>query len=268
MTTRHVYDRQAETYDTTRGASPSALGPLREALAGAPGRALLDIGGGTGNYARALREEGWDPLVIDVNVAMLARARAKGLRTLHADATALPLPDESADAAMLVSMLHHVPDWRAALHEAQRVLRPGGRLALMGWTREHMEHVTWLRDYFPSMDYWLTLDHPSLAELETELPGARLLQVEFKDLKDGSLSALQRQPGLMLDPAWRSQTSYFEKLELRFPEELAAGLARLRTDLDAGENPDARVAAARAEWGDAVVLAWIKPKTPEGVVHG
>ena len=69
MSTRHVYDRQAESYDTTRGASPSVLGPLRDALAGAPGRELVDIGGGTGNYAQALREDGWDPVVIDINSA-------------------------------------------------------------------------------------------------------------------------------------------------------------------------------------------------------
>jgi ubiquinone/menaquinone biosynthesis C-methylase UbiE len=125
--TRHVYDRQAETYDCTRGASPSVLGPLEEALRGAPGRRLLDIGGGTGNYAQALRRQGWDPLVVDLNGPMLARARSKGLRTLQADAVALPLSNGSADAAMLVSMLHHVPDWRGALREARRVVRPGGR---------------------------------------------------------------------------------------------------------------------------------------------
>lgn len=259
MTTRHVYDRQAESYDTTRGASPSVLGPLREALEGAPGRELVDIGGGTGNYARALREDGWNPLVVDFNAAMLARAEAKGLRTLRADAAALPLPEESADAAMLVSMLHHVPDWRAALREARRILRRGGRLALMGWSREHMERVTWVRDYFPSMNYWLELDHPSLAQLEGELPGARLLPVEFDDLADASLSALQRRPELVLEPRWHRQTSYFERLEQRFPAELQTGMDQLRRDLAAGENPDARVAAARAEFGDAAVLAWVKP---------
>lgn len=259
MTTRHVYDRQAERYDKTRGASPSVLDPLRDALAGAPGRELVDIGGGTGNYAQALREDGWDPLVVDLNAAMLEHAQAKGLRTLQADAAALPLPDEGADAAMLVAMLHHVPDWRAALREARRILRHGGRLALMGWTREHMERVTWVREYFPSMNDWLALDHPSLAELEGELPGARVLRVEFEDLMDASLSALQRRPELVLDPCWHRQTSYFEKLEQRFPAELQTGLARLRRDLDAGENPDARVAAARAAFGDAVVLAWVKP---------
>ncbi len=147
VVTRHVYDRQAETHDTTRGASPSVLRPLQAALEAAPGRELLDIGGGTGNYAVALRARGWDPLVIDLNRTMLARAKDKGLRTPQADATALPLRDQSADAGMLVSMLHHAPDWRTALREARRVLRAGGRLALMGWTREHMEHVTWMRDY-------------------------------------------------------------------------------------------------------------------------
>ena len=52
------------------------LGPLREALEGAPGRRLADIGGGTGNYSRALRDEGWEPVVVDREPAMLARAAA------------------------------------------------------------------------------------------------------------------------------------------------------------------------------------------------
>ena len=258
MPTRHVYDRQAETYDSTRGASPSVLGPLEEALSGAPGRELLDVGGGTGNYSLALQSRGWNPLVADLNPAMLARAAAKGLRTLQADAAELPVADETMDAVMLVSMLHHVPDWRRALREARRVLRSGGRLALMGWTREHMERVTWLREYFPSMNDELTLDHPTLAELERELPGARLMRVDFEDLDDASLAALQRRPQLLLDPGWRRQTSYFEKLESRFPDDLESGLTRLRADLEAGQDPQERVAVAREEWGDAAVLAWAK----------
>src|SRR3954469_24330886 len=80
------YSNQARTYDETRAASPSVLGPLREALGGAPGLRLADIGGGTGNYARALRDDGWNPVVIDREPAMLARAAAKGLETLAGDA--------------------------------------------------------------------------------------------------------------------------------------------------------------------------------------
>src|SRR6185503_20169075 len=142
------YTRQAQTYDETRAASPSVLGPLREALEGAPGRRLVDIGGGTGNYARALRDDGWDPVVVDREPAMLARAAAKGLETVQADAQRLPLGDAEFDAVMLVSMLHHVEDPAAALAEAQRVLRPGGRLAVMAFTFEDLEDQ-WYLDYFP-----------------------------------------------------------------------------------------------------------------------
>src|SRR3954471_22436445 len=133
------YSNQARTYDETRAASPSVLGPLREALEGAPGRRLADIGGGTGNYSRALRDDdGWDPVVLDREPGMLARAAAKGLETIEADAQRLPLADASVDAAMLVSMLHHVEHPEVALAEARRILRPGGRLALMVFTREDL----------------------------------------------------------------------------------------------------------------------------------
>ncbi len=52
------YDAWAKTYDETRGTSPSVLGPIAEALGKPAGRSLLDIGGGTGNFARLLAEAG------------------------------------------------------------------------------------------------------------------------------------------------------------------------------------------------------------------
>jgi ubiquinone/menaquinone biosynthesis C-methylase UbiE len=102
----------------------------RAALAGATGRRLADIGGGTGNYALALARDGWDPVVIDRSPEMLARATEKGLATITADARALPVDDEAFDAVMLISMLHHVDDPAVVLAEARRILRRGGRLAL------------------------------------------------------------------------------------------------------------------------------------------
>src|SRR5690348_17873594 len=47
------------------------------------------------------------------------------IQVLEGDATALPLPDESADAAWLSVVIHHIPDLGVAAHEIRRVLRPG-----------------------------------------------------------------------------------------------------------------------------------------------
>ncbi|MCW2966722.1 MAG: Methyltransferase type 11 [Solirubrobacteraceae bacterium] len=258
MSTRHEYSRQALTYDTTRAASPSVLAPLLEALGPVRGR-LLDVGGGTGNYAAALRERGFDPTVVDLNEGMLERAAQKGLPTAVGDATALPFADASFDAVMLVSMLHHVPEWRDALAEARRVVVPGGPVVVMGFAREHIERATWLRDYFPSTERWMTEQHVSLAELRQELPGARATPVRFEDIDDMSVAALQRRPELLLDEDLRRQTSFFERLSDTAPDELREGTERLRADLSAGVDPREWTEAAREELGDAFVLGWTRP---------
>jgi ubiquinone/menaquinone biosynthesis C-methylase UbiE len=240
------YSQQAKTYDQTRSASPSVLGPLREALDGAPGRGLLDVGGGTGNYAAALREEGWEPVVSDRSPDMLARAAAKGLQTVEADAQALPFDDGSFDAVMCVCMLHHVDHPARALAEQRRVLRPGGRGALMAFAREDIADA-WYMDYFPSTRAWMDASHPPLAELVAPLPGARRIEVVLREL-DGSLASLTSFPEKVLDEGWRRQTSYFERLERDHPDELATGLARLRADIASGNPPQGL--------GRATVLAW------------
>jgi demethylmenaquinone methyltransferase/2-methoxy-6-polyprenyl-1,4-benzoquinol methylase len=256
MPSRHDYSRQAETYDETRSASPSVLAVLRQALDGAPRPRLLDVGGGTGNYALALAGDGWEPLVADLSAPMLERAAAKGLDTVQADATALPFEDSSFDAVTMISMIHHVTDQAAAVREAQRVLRPGGRLVLKGWMREHIEEVGWMLEYFPSTRSWMIDQHPPYAFFEDLLPGARALPVFFEDHEDGSIGALQRRPELILDPELRRQTSFFERLARDHPAELESGLERLEDDIASGHSRDE---SARERYGDLTVLAWAKP---------
>ncbi len=250
------YSRQARAYDSTRGASPSVLAPLRRALVGAGGRELVDIGGGTGNYALALAHEGWQPTVVDRSAQMLAQASAKGLETVRANATRLPFTDASFDAAMLVSMLHHLDDPAHALAEAKRVLRPGGRLAVMLFTREDIADA-WCLDYFPSSRPWMRETHMPLAELFAELPNARRVPVVYEDLQDGSMAAMLAHPELILDPARRAQTSFFERMQRDHADELAAGLDRLRRELraDGGSAP--------TQAGHASVVAWVKPAAAE-----
>lgn len=251
----------AASYDETRAASPSVLGPLRACLANAPGRRLADIGGGTGNYAAALRDlDGFEPLVVDLSDAMLAEAAGKGLDTLVADAQQLPLPDASFDAVTMISMLHHVADWRGAMAEARRVLRPAGRLGHKGFARDHAD-VFWPLRYFPSSHEWFDRTHPSIDEVLGELPGAEVTPVHFGDFADASLAALSRDPPGVLDAGRRGRTSFFGRLRTDSPRELESGLAALERDLAAGARPDLEpaVTEARERVGDAVIVCWTKP---------
>lgn len=243
------YSQQAATYDQTRAASRPVLAALKVALAGAPGDRLADIGGGTGNYALALEHDGWRPVVIDRSPEMLAFAAQKGLATLDAAAEQLPVADESFDAAMLVSMLHHVADPSAALSEARRILRPEGRLAVMVFAREDIQDL-WFSDYFPSTRAWMQASHLRIAELLAMLPGARRHEIVLDDLKDASLAALAAYPEKVLEQGWRAQTSYFERLQRDNPAELDAGLRQLASDVAAGR--------ATRHPGHASILAWNK----------
>lgn len=243
------YSRQAEHYDDTRAASPSVLRRVREALEGAPGRRLADIGGGTGNYALALEREGWEPVVVDRSPGMLARAAAKGLETIEADAQRLPFEDASFDAVTMISMLHHVADRRAALAEARRILRPRGRLVIVGFTGEDAASL-WIVDYFPASRPWMDATHPPRAMFVEELPEAVLAEFAFEDMDDGSLAALSAEPERVIEAAEAGATSYFERMHRDHPDELRAGLARLRDDVAAGRAP------RRA--GTATLLGWTK----------
>lgn len=61
------------------------------------------------------------------------------------DATALPLDDGSADAVFDFAIIHHVPDWRSAVSEVHRVLRPGGRCYFDEVTRKALDRPTYRR---------------------------------------------------------------------------------------------------------------------------
>lgn len=102
------------------------------------GGVALDVGSGPGTITASLaRAAGPDGLAlgIDISEPMLARAvRAESgpqVGFLHADAQRLPLRDDTVDAVVSFAVLQLVPDPVAALSEIARVLRPGGRLAMM-----------------------------------------------------------------------------------------------------------------------------------------
>lgn len=141
-----AFDRLARLYDL---AMPSAdRGVLERGLSAAERdvERVLDVGGGSGRAARALREPpderkgdkgprppgatGREFVVVDAAPGMLSVARRHGLRAVCGDAGRLPFRDASVDAVVIVDALHHFPDRRAAVADAAAVLRPGGVLVV------------------------------------------------------------------------------------------------------------------------------------------
>jgi len=103
-----------------------------------PGGTALDIGSGPGNVTASLARAagpGGLALGVDISEPMLARAvRAESgpqVGFIRADAQRLPLRDNTVDAVISLAVLQLIPDPSAALAEMARVLRPGGRLAIM-----------------------------------------------------------------------------------------------------------------------------------------
>jgi arsenite methyltransferase len=103
-----------------------------------PGGIALDVGSGPGTVTASLaRAAGPDGLAlgVDISEAMLTRAvrneAGPQVGFLRADAQRLPLRDNTVDAVVSMAVLQLVPNPAAALAEIARVLRPGGRLAIM-----------------------------------------------------------------------------------------------------------------------------------------
>ena len=124
-------DQTAAAFKAVREVPRDGLSEWREAvrrhLRPSPGMTLVDVGAGTGAFAAAFND--WfDVRVVAVEPSAAMRdqiPRTPAIRVLQGDAGALPLPDESADAAWLSLVVQHIPDLGAAAQEIRRVLRPG-----------------------------------------------------------------------------------------------------------------------------------------------
>lgn len=92
---------------------------------------LLDVGGGTGRVANALREHAREVVLADPSRGMLRFAASRpDLQPAAAISEHLPFPNESFERVIMVDALHHVFNQAQTAREMWRVLKPGGRIVI------------------------------------------------------------------------------------------------------------------------------------------
>jgi demethylmenaquinone methyltransferase / 2-methoxy-6-polyprenyl-1,4-benzoquinol methylase len=222
---RSIFERVASRYDLMNDLMSGGIHRLWKAEMVASikphsGQRLIDVAGGTGDVAlRALPRLVPDPgvpaeggaVVCDVNEGMLEVGRARaldqgilfGIEWLAADAEQLPLASRSFDLYTIAFGLRNVTHVEAALAEARRVLKPGGRFMCLEFTPEITPLLQPLYDLYsfhvvPLLGQIVTGDRdaytylvesirgfPRQGELAEMIAGAGLEQVRYRNLTGG-----------------------------------------------------------------------------------
>jgi len=148
---RGVFDSVASRYDLMNDLMSGGVHRLWkrytiELSAARPGQTILDIAGGTGDlaarFSRLVGPEG-QVILADINAAMLEVGRDRlidkgatgNIEVVQADAQALPFNDNSVDCITIAFGLRNVTDKALALRSMLRVLRPGGRLLVLEFSK-------------------------------------------------------------------------------------------------------------------------------------
>jgi demethylmenaquinone methyltransferase/2-methoxy-6-polyprenyl-1,4-benzoquinol methylase len=135
---QRMFDRIAPVYDAMNRVMTGGLDRRWRRItveqAVREGDRVLDACCGTGDLALAARAQGAAEVAgLDFSAKMLERARAKSsdIEWVQGDVLALPFEDASFDSATVGFGIRNVDDLEAGLRELRRVLRPGGRLAIL-----------------------------------------------------------------------------------------------------------------------------------------
>jgi SAM-dependent methyltransferase len=224
MSSPQLYDTIGATYTVTRRTEPRIAARVWAALGDA--RTVLNVGAGTGSY----EPSGRDVTAVEPSALMRAQRPVGAAPCVAAAAESLPFEDQSFDAAMAFSTVHHWQDPIAGLLEMRRVAR---RVVVFthdssgtGWRRRF-----WLtRDYLPEVAE-LVAGRPSLTEMAGAI-GARAEPVLIPwDCADGFFEAYWRRPEAYLDEGVRRGVSVWARVG---PEAEQRAVHSLRNDLASG----------------------------------
>lgn len=166
---RSYWDRRSQTYDLTGYKSKNVVKEFWKAMINDAIRTdrnlnILDVGTGTGFLALIFAEMGHNVTGIDISRHMLEKSRnnADKLRLnvdfMHGDAENLPFDDDTFDIVVNRYLLWTMPNPELAIDEWSRVVKSGGKLALIDgmWHDHTMTMNVRLRRFFNKMRTFIT----------------------------------------------------------------------------------------------------------------
>jgi SAM-dependent methyltransferase len=205
----------------TRRTEPRIAARVWAALGDA--RTVLNVGAGTGSY----EPPGRDVTAVEPSALMRAQRPTGAAPCVAAVAESLPFEDQSFDAAMAFSTVHHWRDPIAGLREMRRVAR---RVVVFTYDASDPDRFWLTRDYLPEFAD-LLVGRPSVTELASVI-GARMEPVLIPwDCADGFFEAYWRRPEAYLDDHVRRGVSVWTRVG---PETEQRAVHSLRDDLVSG----------------------------------
>ena len=223
-----AYDALAASYARHRQVHPGVLDELCQAVN--QESQVLEVGCGTGNYVLALQSlVGCACWGIDPSEEMLAQARARStaVQFQRGQAERLEFETGSLDVVFTVDVIHHVGDRPAYLQEAERVLRPRGRICTATDSEWVIRHRRPLAAYFPATIEVELARYPRIADLR-----AMMEQAGFGEIDEHMVDL----PYLLTDiQAYRDKA--FSTLHLIPEQAFQRGIERMERDLSHGPIP-------------------------------
>jgi ubiquinone/menaquinone biosynthesis C-methylase UbiE len=231
-----LYNAIGNNYSQTRKSDPRITAALLEILNVAPPATIVDIGAGTGSYALELAKQGYQVFAVEPSTTMQNQSTFHPLiQWFEGFAENLPLPDQSADAAIIMLAFHHFQNYQKALEEAYRVAG-GGQLVVLTYDPDCISRF-WSTRYFPGLISDVQSTFLPIAELTSAIEtitNASVKVIPFPlphDLIDAFAAVGWARPELYLDSRIRNGISTFAKLD---QVALNDGLSRLQQDIETG----------------------------------
>ncbi|MEM1394763.1 MAG: class I SAM-dependent methyltransferase [Cyanobacteria bacterium P01_H01_bin.150] len=231
-----LYDKIGKTYSKTRQRDPRIAGKLLELLQSSQASTIVDIGAGTGSYAFFLAEYGYEVLAVEPSATMRNQAISHpAIEWIDGHAENLPLPNQAAEAAIIMLAFHHFQDYQQALREVHRVV--GNGQIIMFTYDPAMISGFWLTKYFPALIKDVESSFISISDLSDEICSIRgnsVKVIPFRlphNLSDSFAAVGWARPELYLDINIRNGISSFAKIDI---DEVEQGVLRLQADLKTG----------------------------------